>query len=59
MMGPGIYPSEEQAIFPLKYLWLSIGAAMLARPGLRLVPYDILRGVLEPGALSGARALLI
>lgn len=58
MMGPGIYPYPEAAIFPLKYLWMGIGVAMLAKPDLRLIPVSLLRGVLEPGALSGARALL-
>jgi hypothetical protein len=58
MMGPGIYPQQDRALFPLKYLWMGIGAAILARPDLRMIPVALLRGILEPGALSGARALL-
>ncbi|KAL7527127.1 hypothetical protein ACHAWF_002046 [Thalassiosira exigua] len=58
MMGPGIYPNSEASILPLKYLWVGIGVALLARPDLRLIPIALLRGILEPGALSGARSLL-
>ena len=58
MMGPGIYPSEERAIFPLKFMWIGIGLAVLAKPELRLVPLALLKGVIQPGSLSGARALL-
>jgi len=58
MMGRGVYPSVEKAIFPLKYLWMGVGLAMLARPDLRLIPLGLVRGILEPGAMSGARALL-
>ncbi|KAL9183437.1 hypothetical protein ACHAXT_004293 [Thalassiosira profunda] len=58
MMGPGIYPSEEQAFFPLRYLWMGLGVAALARPDLRVIPVALLRGLLQPGALSGTRALL-
>jgi membrane associated rhomboid family serine protease len=58
MMGPGIYPSLEKAIFPLKYLWMCVGLAIVARPELRLMPIDLVRGILEPGSLSGARVLL-
>lgn len=58
MMGPGIYPSMERAIFPLKYLWMCVGLAIIARPELRLIPIALFRGILEPGSLSGARVLL-
>jgi membrane associated rhomboid family serine protease len=58
MMGPGIYPSMEKAIFPLKYLWMCVGLAIIARPDLRLIPIALVRGILEPGSLSGARVLL-
>ena len=58
MMGPGIYPYMEKAIFPLKYLWMCVGLAIVARPELRLIPIVLVRGILEPGSLSGARVLL-
>jgi membrane associated rhomboid family serine protease len=58
MMGPGIYPSMEKSIFPLKYLWMCVGLAIIARPDLRLIPISLLKGILEPGSLSGARVLL-
>ncbi|KAL3816501.1 hypothetical protein ACHAXA_011306 [Cyclostephanos tholiformis] len=58
MMGPGVYPSAKKAIFPLKYLWMGIGLAVMARPDLRLIPIALLKGIIEPGSLSGARVLL-
>lgn len=58
MMGPGIYPYKERAIFPLKYLWMAIGALVVARPELRTVPTALIQGIIAPGSLSGARALL-
>jgi len=58
IMGSGIYPSEESSIFPLKYLWIGILMAVLAKPDLRLIPLALLKGILQPGILSGARALL-
>mmetsp|Transcript_17476 Transcript_17476/g.37779 ORF Transcript_17476/g.37779 Transcript_17476/m.37779 type:complete len:574 (+) Transcript_17476:119-1840(+) len=58
MLGHGIYPSEEKAFFPLKYLWMGIGATVLARQDLRQIPLALLKGALYPGALSGTRALL-
>lgn len=58
MMGQGIYPSFDKAFFPLKNLWLGIGLAVLAKPDLRLIPIGLLRGVLEPGAMSGIRSLI-
>jgi len=56
MMGPGIYPSAKKAIFPLSYLWMGIGLTVLARPDLRLIPAALLKGIVEPGSLSGVRA---
>ena len=59
MMGPGVYPSFDKAIFPLKYLWYSIGLAVLAKPQFRAIPFALVKGVLEPGSLSGIRSLVI
>ena len=56
MMGPGIYPSAKIATFPLSYLWMGIGLAVLARPDLRLIPVALLKGIVAPGSLSGVRA---
>ncbi|KAK1736488.1 rhomboid family protein [Skeletonema marinoi] len=58
MMGPGVYPSMDTAILPLKYLWYSIGLAICAKPQLRAIPVALIKGILEPGALSGVRAFL-
>ena len=58
MMGPGIYPSKNRAIFPLKYLMYGIGALIVARPELRTVPISLIQGIISPGSLSGTRALL-
>lgn len=58
MMGPGVYPSFEKAIFPLKYLWYSIGFAICAKPELRAIPLALFKGILEPGSLSGVRAFI-
>lgn len=58
MMGPGVYPSFDKAIFPFKYLWYSLGLAVCAKPQLRAIPVALIKGILEPGSLSGVRALL-
>ena len=58
MMGPGIYPSKNRAIFPLKYLMYGIGALIVARPELRTVPIFLIQGIISPGSLSGTRTLL-
>ena len=58
MMGPGIYPSAKKAIFSLKNLWMGIGLTVLARPDLRQIPIALLKGIIQPGSLSGARVLL-
>jgi membrane associated rhomboid family serine protease len=58
MMGTGIYPSADKAIFPLKYLWMGVGALLLSKPELRLIPSAIVKGIVEPGSLSGVRLLL-
>jgi hypothetical protein len=58
MMGPGVYPSFDKAIFPLKYLWYSIGLAVCAKPQLRAIPVALVKGIIEPGSMSGARAFL-
>ena len=58
MMGPGVYPSFDKAIFPLKYFWYAIGLVIFAKPQLRAIPIALLKGVLEPGSLSGVRAFL-
>jgi len=58
MMGPGIYPYMEKAIFPLKYLWMCVGLAIVTRHELRLIPIVLVRGIVEPGSLSGAQVLL-
>jgi len=58
MMGTGVYPSMDKAILPLKYLWYSIGLAICAKPQLRAIPVALVKGILEPGALSGVRAFL-
>ena len=59
MMGAGIYPNADKAFFSLKYLWMAIGVVILARPDLRLIPWAIWKGFLEPGSLSGVRTLLL
>ena len=58
MMGPGIYPYKDKSIFPLKYLWMAIGAVVVARPDLRSIPLALIQGIIAPGSLSGARSLL-
>ncbi|KAL7446722.1 hypothetical protein ACHAXM_010524 [Skeletonema potamos] len=58
MMGPGVYPSFDKAIFPLKYLLYSIGLAVCAKPQLRAIPVALVKGIIEPGSMSGVRAFL-
>ena len=59
MMGQGIYPNAERAIFPLRSLWMVFGAALLAKPEFRLIPLALLKGIIQPGSLSGVRRLLM
>lgn len=59
MMGPGVYPNAARAIFPIRYLWMVIGVALLVKPELRLIPLALLQGIIQPGSLSGVRRLLM
>ena len=59
MMGQGIYPNAERAIFPLRSLWMVFGVALLAKPEFRLIPLALLKGIIQPGSLSGVRRLLM
>lgn len=58
MMGTGVYPSVEKAAFPLTYLWYSLGLVICVKPQLRAIPVALVKGIIEPGTLSGVRALL-
>jgi membrane associated rhomboid family serine protease len=58
MMGPGVYPSVDKAIFPLQYLWYSLGLILLAKPEYRAIPLSLMKGIIEPGMISGVRTLL-
>lgn len=58
MMGPGVYPSIDKAIFPLQYLWYSLGLILLAKPEYRAIPFSLIKGIMEPGLISGVRTLL-
>ncbi len=59
MMGPGIYPNAGRAIFQLRSLWMVVGVALVAKPELRLIPLALLKGIIQPGSLSGVRGLLM
>jgi hypothetical protein len=58
MMGTGVYPSVEKAAFPLTYLWYSLGLVICMKTQLRAIPVALVKGIIEPGTLSGVRALL-